>query len=543
MWQDAIALEMKNVRIAFEEYEGDIKDLHEYEHISGHLIFDVKLGENFRRKARYVADGYKTSAPNSVTYSSVTSRDSVRIFLLLATLNEVDIQSADVQNAFLSAPVLEKVWLTAGPEFGPEQGKNMIVVRALYGLKSASASFRSFMARKLDEMGFKSSKGDFDIWMRPASKPDGYQYYEYVMLYVDDIMTASHNALELMKDIGQGIKYKNDTIEPPSSYLGAQLKKKSLPDGKYCWSLSSDKYVNAAIANVDESVKKKGRKIPAKVRTPMTSNFIPELDSSRELNKDDTTFYQELIGILRWATELGRADILHEVSILSQYQASPREGHLNELLHIFGYLKKRPKLSIYMDPSLPVIDYSDFTTKPQDFAEYYRDAKEELPHDMPTPRGPNISITAFVDASFAQNKKTRKSHTGFIIFANRAPIKWFSKRQSTVETSTFSAEFMAMKSCVSSIESLRFKLRMFGIPVDGPAHIYCDNRSVVNNSSKVESTLDKKHNSVAYHYVRNAVAASIVTVAWISGNDNLADAFTKRLPEVTRNHLFGNWMY
>ena len=54
-----------------------------------------------------------------------------------------------------------------------------------------------------------------------------------------------------------------------------------------------------------------------------------------------------------------------------------------------------------MNPSLPVIDYSDFTTKPQDFAEYHRDAREELPHDMPTPRGPNISMTEFVDASFA----------------------------------------------------------------------------------------------------------------------------------------------
>ena len=65
--------------------------------------------------------------------------------MLIAALNDIDILSADVQNAFLTAPVLEKVWLTTGPEFGPEQGKNMIVVRALYGLKSASASFRSFM--------------------------------------------------------------------------------------------------------------------------------------------------------------------------------------------------------------------------------------------------------------------------------------------------------------------------------------------------------------------------------------------------------------
>ena len=362
LWQDAISLEMKNVRVAFTVHEGDIKELEGYELISGHLIFDVKLGENFRRKARYVADGYKTSTPSAVTYSSVTSRDSVRLFLLLAALNDVDIQSADVQNAFISAPVLEKVWLVAGPEFGPEQGTNMIVTRALYGLKSASASFRSFMAKKLDEIGFKSSKGDFDIWMRPAIKPDGHQYYEYIMLYVDDVMAASHNALSLMKDLGKGIKYKNDTIEPPTSYLGAQLKKKKLPNGNHCWSLSSEKYVNAAIANVEAAAKKKGRKIPHKVRTPMTSSFVPELDGSTELDGEDLTFYQELIGILRWATELGRTDILHEVSILSQYQAAPREGHLEELLHIFGYLRRRPKMSIYLDPSLPNVDYGDFIT-------------------------------------------------------------------------------------------------------------------------------------------------------------------------------------
>ena len=100
-----------------------------------------------------------------------------------------------------------------------------------------------------------------------------------------------------------------------------------------------------------------------------------------------------------------------------------------------------------------------------------------------------------------------------------------------------------MKSCVNAIESLRFKLRMFGVLINGPAHVFCDNEGVVNNSSKVESTLNKKHNSVAYHYVRNAVASSIITVAWVSSHDNLADAFTKRLTEVTRNRLFGNWMY
>ena len=129
------------------------------------MIFGIKLGENFRHKARFVVDGYKASTPNAVTYSSVASRDSIRLFLLVVTLNDIDVQSADVQNVFLTALVLEKVRVVAGPEFGPEQGKNMIVVRALYGLKLPSASFRSFMAEKLDELGFKSRKAEFDIWM------------------------------------------------------------------------------------------------------------------------------------------------------------------------------------------------------------------------------------------------------------------------------------------------------------------------------------------------------------------------------------------
>ena len=220
----------------------------------------------------------------------------------------------------------------------------------------------------------------------------------------------------------------------------------------------------------------------------MTSSFIPELDGSTELEKEDLPIFQELIGILRWETELGRTNILNEVSILTQYQAAHRGGHLNKLLHNFVYLKQQPNMSIYLDPSLPNVAYGDFITNPNDFGEYYREAHEQLPHDIHIPSGSGVSITAFVDASFAQNKKTRKSHSGFIIFVNRAPISWFSKRQATVETSTFSSQFMAMKLCVCAIEALRFKLRMFGVPVEGPAHVYCDNQGVVNNLSKVEST-------------------------------------------------------
>ena len=114
--------------------------------------------------------------------------------------------------------------------------------------------------------------------------------------------------------------------------------------------------------------------------------------------------------------------------MLSSYQASPRQGHLEQLYHIVAYLKEKPKLSLYFDPDLPRLDPFIFNEDTEAFLEHYRDAKEEVPAQMPTPRGRSVTMTAFVDASHAANKVTRRSHSGYIIFVNRAPILWYSKR-------------------------------------------------------------------------------------------------------------------
>ena len=102
-----------------------------------------------------------------------------------------------------------------------------------------------------------------------------------------------------------------------------------------------------------------------------------------------------------------------------------------------------------------------------------------------------------------------------------------------------------MKTCIEAIQALRFKLRMFGIPIDSKhaTNILCDNQSVVIKSINVESVLNKKHNYIAYHYTRCNVAAGVVTGAWINGKENLADPFTKRLSAAVHNYLFGNWTY
>ena len=126
---------MINNRCDFENYEGNTNEIVAYKEITGHLIFNVKLSENFSRKARFISDGHLVETPAPITYSTVVSRDSIRILLLAADLNDLDVIVEDLQNAFLSADNLEKHWIIAGPKFGAEQGKVFIVVRALYGLK------------------------------------------------------------------------------------------------------------------------------------------------------------------------------------------------------------------------------------------------------------------------------------------------------------------------------------------------------------------------------------------------------------------------
>ena len=115
---------------------------------------------------------------------------------------------------------------------------------------------------------------------------------------------------------------------------------------------------------------------------------------------------------------------------------------------------------------------------------------------MPKARGMSVSIYMFVDASHGGNVKDRRSQTGVLIFINKAPIHWYSKKQPSVETSTFGAEFCIMKVGVDTVEDLRYKLRMFGVPLDGAINVFCENKAVYKNTVIPDSTLRKKHHSI-----------------------------------------------
>ena len=162
---------------------------------------------------------------------------------------------------------------------------------------------------------------------------------------------------------------------------------------------------------------------------------------------------------------------------------------------------------------------------------------------MPAPLGNTLDITCFVDSDHAGNVVTWRSHTRIIVFLNNAAVIWFSKKQNTVESSSFGSEFVALRIARDLIMGLWYKLRMFGVPIVGPASVLCDNHGVVKNTSLPDSVLSKRHNAINYNVVRKAVAAGIIRVGKDDGQTNLADAFKKMFPRNRRFDLTSRIAY
>ena len=284
-------------------------------------------------------------------------------------------------------------------------------------------------------LGFTSCRADPDIWMREAVKPDGSEYWEYVLLYVDDCLVISDNGEKILrKEIGKYFKLKEESIGPPDIYLGGKMRQVVLENGARAWAFSSSQYVQEAVRNVEVYLNARKEKLATKAGSPISNNYRPEVDESEELNLVDAAYYQSLIGILRWIVELGRVDICCEVSMLSSCLALPREGHLEQLFHIFAYLKKKHNTEMVFDPSYPVIDKAKFERQDWSNTVYGDELKEDLPPDMPKSRGFGFITTVYVDADHAGDTITRRSRTGFLVYCNMALVHWMSKKQTSIET-------------------------------------------------------------------------------------------------------------
>ena len=265
---------------------------------------------------------------------------------------------------------------------------------------------------------------------------------------------------------------------------------------------------------------------PKGYKTLLDKNDHLELDTSEILVGDMAAKYLTMVGQLQWLDTLGRFDIHAQVATMSRFRAAPREGHMDRLKRIYSYAIRTKYYAIRFRTEQP-----DFSFLPdQDFDwtySVYGNVHEILPDDMPHPLGEAAATTTTMDANLNHCLATGKSLTGCLHFVNKTPVDSYSKKQAAVETATYGSEFVAAKTATEQIMDNKQTMRYLGAPIAAKSFLFGDNRSVVTSATLPHSTLTKKHNILAFHRVREAIAAKLMAFYWIQSAYNLSDMLSK----------------
>ena len=241
-------------------------------------------------------------------------------------------------------------------------------------------------------------------------------------MYVDDVLVIHHEPQKYMTMLNDLYRLKDGSVERPTNYLGACIRTWDFEDGTKSWAIGAKKYIKVSTDKIEKELELQGRRLAKNPATPFLSSYHPELDVSPELGPKGINKFQELLGMLQWIVELGRLDILFEVTALSRFMVNPREGHIDQAYRIMAYLKSKDNRWLIMDPTYVDINYKRF--KEAEWSAFYPDAVKEIDPEDPTPLGKPVRMTCFVDADHAGDKITRRSYTGVIILLNNAPISW-----------------------------------------------------------------------------------------------------------------------
>ena len=414
-WQDAMNLELTG-KAQFHNGKAVTPD--GFQKIRVHFVYAVKHDGRF--KARLVADGHLTKEPVESIYSGVVSLRSLRMVVFLSQLNDLKIWGADVGIAYLEVYTDEKLCTIAGPEFKELQGHPLIMIKALHGTHSGGARWHDRLFDILQELKFKPSKADPDVWMRP--EPGG-TCYEYIAVYVDDLAIAAKDPQAFCNELKKKYNLKLKGVGPLEYHLGYTYKKD--PDG----TLAADprRYVNKILESYERMFKEK----PRKSRPPLEGGDHPELHKPELCDEHQTNQFQTLVGQLQWLISPGHFDIAVHVMSLSRFRAQPRKGHLDRAKRIVGYLLFLPDGAIRFRTGEP--DFSSLNDQEYDWTRsVYSGACEQLPHDIPKPLGGHGQTTHYVDVNLHHDHATGKAVAAVLHFLNQTPIDAYSKRHHLV---------------------------------------------------------------------------------------------------------------
>jgi hypothetical protein len=433
-------------------------------------VFKEKRDGTF--KARVVVRGFQEPMRHDESsYSPTPHMESLRILLTIGLTKGYEFAGLDVSNAFLNAEVSDKVLCMYPPEgIQIQSGYCLQLVKTLYGLTTSPIRWKELLVDTvfIKEYGLQKVYNE-DCLLHGNDL--------FVLVYVDDIkLTGTPKAIN---DAVTFLKTRfKVTVEPNNAYLALTI------DG------TSDGFHVHQGESINKILQEYGMEHSKGKRVPLPhSKTLPVLEYKQEYPG-----YRRIVGKLMYLLAT-RPDLSFTMKELARYNDCNNEHHFKAAKGVLAYLNQKRFHGLRFTPLT------------------------------------ENTITAFVDASYAEELETRKSTTGKIVFWGTNVISFKSKTQPIVTTSSFQAELVAIASVVSDILWLRHVLDELGFTQTTPSIIYTDSQSVIRwvTSGKSACRQRSKHIDVRAHQIRELVDTGVIELRYVSSEDNIADAFTKSL--------------
>ncbi|GJS64705.1 retrovirus-related pol polyprotein from transposon TNT 1-94 [Tanacetum coccineum] len=473
------------------------EELHQFDRLQVWELVDKPFGKNviklkwlwknkkdedqtvIHNKARLVAKGYaqEDGIGFKESFALIARLEAVRIFVAYAAHKSFPIYQMDVKTTFLNGPLKEEVYVAQPDGFvDPDHPEKVYRLRkALYGLKQAPRAWYDELSNFLMSKGF--TKGTIDPTLFTI------RYGEDILLvqiYVDDIIFGSTNP-KFSKRFEKLIhsRFEMSLMGEMKFFLGLQIHQS--PRGIF---INQAKYAL-------EILKKHGMEKCDTVGTPMATK--PKLDADLSGKLVDQTDYRSKIGSLMYLTS-SRPDIVQAVCYCARYQARPTEKHLKEVKRIFRYLRGTINMGLWY------------------------------------PKDSGFELTAFSDADHAGCIDTRKSTSGGIQFLGDKLVSWMSKKQDCTAMSSAEAEYVALSASCAQVMWMRTQLKDYGFNYN-KIPLYCDSQSAIAISCNPVQHSRTKHIHTRYHFIKEQVENGIIELYFVRTEYQLADMFTKALPE------------
>jgi hypothetical protein len=474
-------------------------------------VFDYKVDSDSNVtgfKARLVARGDKQNylVNFDQTSSPVMRSTSKNILLALAAKQKWHVHQGDFTSAFLNGILRPREGETASPEQArmppiftsqppgyEEDGKEgwvWLLYKALYGLRQSGRVWYQTVYGFLMGLGFKVSKADPAIFYRHSENN-----YLFLGIHVDDPLIIGSNLdeiLQLEHTINASYSYR--VQGELHHFLGCTYERDW---EKGIISAHQGSYIDAAISsfNLEDA-------------SPAPSPLVPNQKIGREFcpTKSDEIAhmqqvpYRELVGLLMYIANGTRPDICYAVNMLAQVASNPGRVHWEAAKRIVRYLKGTRDLKLTWGSS-------------------------------------SSGLLGYTDASHGSEDLGWKSMSGYVFLLAGGAISWSAKKQSLIALSTAESEYIAMTHAAKELVWIHSFISEILRPLSIPFPLLADNQSAIALAKNGFFSPRTKHIALRYHYIREALANSILSIDWVDTHSNLADIFTKALDYHKSSHL------